>query len=175
MWPAGHQFTICPVIFPPGTMRIFLFVAFWLDLLGRKANKNIFSKHLISYIFIWFDILLIHLLSQKVLSYLPIIFFYLRTKKQFVYVCLCVPAYIVQCVLLFLKNCTIYYYQIIFGGRDCKVFLMDCIPQLNICVHGSLYRWGLFAKHCSHFPTSFQWEKVSMKNKISLPLYPVRT
>lgn len=176
MWPAGHQFTICPIIFPPRTMRISLFVAFWLDLLGRKANKNIFSKHLISYILIWFGILLIHLLPQKVLGKLfTHNFFYLRTKKQFVYVCLCVPAYIVQCVLLFLKNCTIYYYQIVFGGRDCKVFLMDCIPQLNICVHGSLYHWGLFTKHCSHFPQAFSRRKFQWKKKNSLPLYPVRT
>lgn len=127
-----------------------------MDLLGRKANKSIFSKHLISYILILFDILLIYLLPQKVLG---------KFFTHFVYVCLCGPTCIVQSVLLILKNFTIYYCQIVFGGKDCKVFLMDCIPQLNICVHGSLYRWGLFSKHSSHFSTSFQWEKVSMKKK----------
>lgn len=100
MWPTGHQFTICPAIFPSCTTRIYLFVAFWLDLLGRKANKNIFSKHLISYIFIWFDILLIHLLPQKVLGkFFTRNFFFLPKHKKTV--CVCVPV----CVCMHCAEC----------------------------------------------------------------------
>lgn len=53
MWPAGHQFTMCPAIFPQSTIRISLFVVFGLDFLGgKKKEKYFFSKKLIGYILI---------------------------------------------------------------------------------------------------------------------------
>lgn len=46
---------------------------------------------------------------------------------------------------------------------------MDGISELNISVHSPLYHWGLFAKHSSHFPTSFQRKKSSQKKNYKVP------